>query len=567
MSKLHLPHAHSTLAVAALLALAACGGSSSDGTVVDPTVTQLAGVVVAGQPLASATVDVRCASGSASATTAADGSYTINVGTATLPCIVRAGTGGNTVFSVTSTTAATQTVNVTRLTQLIVAGAADRPAAAAFDNAASVAATLTPAAVETATTEVRTALAGAVTVPTTVSPIASPLTLPGGSAAASDNGQATAALNTTIATGGTTVAALETAVAAVSPAPGTPAATAVATVSLPPAQQLQPAAANCAGLRSGRYRTFTPSDVGNQTGVISINATTLVISYPDNTTDTLTAAGPCRYNIGADAQLAFSQAGVGIATGRDTASTPYRATVLFPEQTIAVSDLAGDWNDIVFDRFSTTGNYIGQTGQVSINASGAITASAGCTDLAACVPNPAPFPSLIADSSGGFRATGGGVTAADGIRFFAYRAGSGDLAMFYLEANGAFAMSTKQRIRSVPTLNSDNSNWNVSVALNGTTPATLSENRNTITSVDTAAGTWVRTNLVDGHTEPFVANVPRSGYNRRTGGSSANNTGGTTTYSDSIFLQLTGLGLSAGIRNAATTTNGSFNLSVAQPAP
>ena len=74
-------------AIAALIAtFAACGGSGSSVA----SNLSLSGTAASGAALAGATVDVKCASGSTSTTTNADGSYTLTVSGGALPCMVRA---------------------------------------------------------------------------------------------------------------------------------------------------------------------------------------------------------------------------------------------------------------------------------------------------------------------------------------------------------------------------------------------------------------------------------------------------------------------------------------------
>ena len=118
--------------------LAAClggsGGSSSSATTSSSTTTSttvatLSGVVAVGTPIASSSISVVCAAGSKlTATSASDGSWSATISGQTLPCAAEA-TGG-TINSAANTTAyhsvatVAGTMNITPLTDLLVASLA-----------------------------------------------------------------------------------------------------------------------------------------------------------------------------------------------------------------------------------------------------------------------------------------------------------------------------------------------------------------------------------------------------------------------------------------------------------
>jgi hypothetical protein len=120
------------VAVSVAALVAACGGGGGDGAAATSGV-QLSGVAATGLALASSPVDVKCASGSGTATTNESGGYTVTVTDGALPCIVKV-TGIVNGVEVTlhslaqagtadgSTT--TATANVTPLTEMILARAA-----------------------------------------------------------------------------------------------------------------------------------------------------------------------------------------------------------------------------------------------------------------------------------------------------------------------------------------------------------------------------------------------------------------------------------------------------------
>ncbi|NDY90458.1 IPT/TIG domain-containing protein [Ideonella livida] len=164
---------------AALLgaALTACGGGGGDEATPDPvtpppaaTLT-VAGVAAVGQPLVGATVRLVCQGGevASTATTGADGSWSLSLPAARPPCLARTvggqvGAGGaaapqdfHALLPVTTATAVR--LNLTPLTELMVAHwAGGSPAARFAAPSAADWASLTPAAVEAAAAAVRAAL-------------------------------------------------------------------------------------------------------------------------------------------------------------------------------------------------------------------------------------------------------------------------------------------------------------------------------------------------------------------------------------------------------------------------
>lgn len=112
-------HRSGSLGLIALLtaALAACGGGGSSAS------QSISGVAATGLAISDGQVTLKCAAGStAPVTTQADGSYSIDLGSATLPCIVRVtytdGTGQHRLHSLAKTGG---TVNITPVTDAVVA--------------------------------------------------------------------------------------------------------------------------------------------------------------------------------------------------------------------------------------------------------------------------------------------------------------------------------------------------------------------------------------------------------------------------------------------------------------
>jgi hypothetical protein len=131
--------------MAGLIALlGACGGGGGDAVVNNtsqvPTATTLEGTAATGAAIVGGVVLVKCASGNAtSPITGTDGSFKVDLSNAVLPCLVKvsykdASGAAQELHSLASTTG---TLNVTPLTEMIVAAASGGAPSALFNAGAS----------------------------------------------------------------------------------------------------------------------------------------------------------------------------------------------------------------------------------------------------------------------------------------------------------------------------------------------------------------------------------------------------------------------------------------------
>jgi hypothetical protein len=157
------------LAASLCVALAACGGGGSNSGTNSPTDTNPSvttnGTAAVGAPIVGGTVSFKCASGAtASATTAADGTYSVALKSADYPCVAQVAGGqanGAALASALHSVAASPgTTNVTPLTDLIV-GVLGNGNASALDGATSSAlsSAITADNLASALTKVQTAIA------------------------------------------------------------------------------------------------------------------------------------------------------------------------------------------------------------------------------------------------------------------------------------------------------------------------------------------------------------------------------------------------------------------------
>lgn len=122
------------LALACVMAgsalLVACAGGDSNGSFLTIKGTAATGAALVG------TVNVTCKSGTGSASSNTDGSFTVVVSNGVGPCLLGITANGATMYSVTSGNASTQIANITPMTNLLVSYLSNVPGMAAVSPAA-----------------------------------------------------------------------------------------------------------------------------------------------------------------------------------------------------------------------------------------------------------------------------------------------------------------------------------------------------------------------------------------------------------------------------------------------
>lgn len=113
------------LIAACITVLSACGGGGGGGSTASGT--SISGLAATGAAVSNATVTARCVSGTdVVATTSSDGNFTLELGSRTLPCLLKVDSNPNDLYSFVT---AYGRINVTPLTDLAVAAAGgDTPA-------------------------------------------------------------------------------------------------------------------------------------------------------------------------------------------------------------------------------------------------------------------------------------------------------------------------------------------------------------------------------------------------------------------------------------------------------
>jgi hypothetical protein len=534
--------------VVAAAALSACGGGGDDAPApggTTPINVNVSGTAAVGAAIAGATVNVKCATGSGSATTGADGSFSLTVQNAVRPCVLEvAAPGGGTLHSLIASGTGTDVVaNITPLSELMVATLAGGSAAdfySTFDSAAQ--AKVTTDGVTGARDAVIVALSGVVDL-TGVDPIQDSLQAANGSTAGNELDQKLDALGDALSAAQVSLADVSAAIAANPSAPA------------PVQTILQPAATSCAGLRTGAYRLVELTS--NLSEVVQIDAAAMTFTNADGSSEPIFDQGNCRFTVTEDANpgvLTVSKSGVAVV--RDGGGgTLGKAMLLLPEQSMPVSELAGTWHALGFERFGGPLQTVAAT--MTIDATGKIVAGSDCDGLQACVawPDDEVGQSFTASTSGGFELFDGD----SATRMFAFKTADGQTSLVFMHADG-FVFATRNQARPLPAVGLLRTIWDTSINNAGILSMPLSMTTEVL-SVDSVAGTYSRQRSSDLRIDYWNANQPRAGLGHRVANSSTIN-GVAQTHPLVLGMILPGTGVSLGA--TLNPANAFFSLVVEQ---
>jgi hypothetical protein len=550
------------IASAAALMLAACGGGGDSGGSSaapagnTPVALKLTGTVATGQAIANATVQAKCASGTGSATSAADGSFTLEVTSGALPCVLEAKPASGTTLhaAIDGSGAGSTTVNITPLTELVAGRVAGGAAADLFTNFdASARAKVTPAAVDAAIAAITASLKGNVDI-AGMNPMRDALVAANGTRAGNAHDQKLDALKAALAAARITLPEIGAALAA----------DALSTAHV--ATLLNPASASCSGLRSGRYQVLSPSEVGHDAARvahrITVDATGLTFVDEADTSPTPRALTPdatasCRFTLpGTYGTTTLLVAGSGMGVALAPSSTgSMRASIVVPEQNVPIEELAGTWNLIGFGHGALADPLLPIGATMSIDASGKVTASAECSGVAACNALAGPFQTFAASTTGGFDLRN--------AKAVAFKSASGKVSTITIDkATGSIVVAVKAAPLALPAVGDVAKVWDFTVAGTGvaSTPTDLVT---TVTAVDTAAKSYTRERQSDGRLDSMKLDMPRPGLRYRAAGNVPIRSGATVSASELIMLPVP----DTGIWVYTSTFNGAYSLGVSVAHP
>ncbi len=525
---------------ATALTLSACGGGDS-GT---PQTQTVSGVAANCLPLAGDAVNLSCASGSGTATTAGDGSYSVTLSGSTLPCVLTATSSDSktvlhSVVPGSGSASGTTTEQITPLTELLLAQLSGQdPAkfAAAFGPTTAVSA----AAVSSAQTALVSILKSAGVDPSSISDIL------GGAISAGSHQGYDAILDTlqsAITKAGTSLSELSTAVAS-STGSTTAGASTLGTI-------LAPANPDCTALKSGKHRLIKLSDGSAQ--MVTVDATALTVAM-NGSSYQLTKNATCDFTLNDTGSSRVLVAKSGMASWTNGSGTAGTASLSMPSQTMDPSVINGDYN---FAFFSGSAQNLFGTQHY---AKGVTTAATNCANgYGSCVVNNnPPYGNLVATSDGGADWLDG-VSGTAQFHAVGFRNAQGNLLWIAtgVGSNTGTGVFVPQTTLPVPAVGTTNAFWQ-SYVYNSTGLSAVTEDSNTITAQN---GTTVTRTFADNHTDVVSYNDPFNGMRHRAANACTNTSGAATTCKSVLHLPLGGMTLAW----FGTTTTYGLSISVGKP--
>lgn len=573
---------HRSLCLTTLaFAVAACGGGGGGSTAESPapaptpTLT-LSGTAATGAAAAAKNVSVKCATGTGSATTNTDGTFTVSIANGALPCAVELDLGAaGKLRSYAQGSGQSATVNITPMTELVVANLSGGNAASFFSNfSAAAGALISSTAVTNAVNSVKATLTTAGIDVSSVGDIMSgALVAASGTTTGNAYDKALDALKAALDTSGVSLTTLASTVAAAGSA--TPSDTPMVATEL----MLKQASANCPSLRSGDYRMVAVGVPGSGVSKLTFNAATNTWTQSDNSTIAMTPLSPytCRYTTSNGIEFGVSASGIFVARVPTSAGSSTATLRLgFPMQSFSVADLAGDWNTMEFVANTTTTNgtsstlYYGRSYSLTVGSNGALSNFVGCEAFVSCAAETvsATLNAPAAGGNGGFYVVENGQTTNTTGHLFAFRAGNGHLMLVNVDPDGSIFFGTKQRTLTMPTVDSTTSSLNFYMQANGQSTAATDINDTKVTQIDANAGSYVRTAFIGTTTERsegLLINKYNAGFLRRLAGTNvATTSGGTVNVREFVALPLRGMGLTPVALADTTAANAQYVLSIAR---
>ena len=515
----------SVMAAAAAALVAACGGGGGGAAGVgDTPAIQLSGVAATGLALANSAVDVKCASGTGTATTNESGSYTVTVTDGTMPCLIKVtGTANGvevTLHSMaeggtTSGSTTTATANVTPLTEMILARAAGTLPANLFENFGSATATaVTAATLSQAKTDVLAALSTLAGVdlgsidPFTTALVAATASNPTGG---NDYDKALDAIGTKVS-----AAALPQVVSQIASSAG--GSSAPVTLDQVVANVSKGSLAGCPQALSGKYRIV---DYVGASDEVEFDFSAMEVIASDGTFNLIASESQaCEFTAMGTAQTTIVIGPSGAGATRDAERVGY----VFPVQSHALDSITGKWE------FLESGINEGNQGEhwigkMTVAADGKVEVC----DYEVMSNNFDACP-IDTDEAVSIQASGGSfvLNYGDSVsRVYGFRAPNGSLTLFGSNGSGEDDAGTLRTVfvMSRPAeapqqaLGLVTRYWDVLQRYNGVTLGTppVSADQLTVTESDSAAGTVTRTRLSDGRVDTWQVNHPITGLRSRSG--------------------------------------------------
>jgi len=554
------------LAVALAVALlGGCGGGSSTTVAATPDTpppvvpafvgVTLTGTAATGAALAGANVEAKCATLVGNTKSATDGSYTLTIEGAALPCLLRAtSVDGVTVLHSVADGAGAKaaTANITPVTELIIAkavGGSSTPASAFGANTQFSATQLAGAkAAVIAALKTITDLTG-------IDPLSTAFKAAAGGVGGDDTDKLLDKLTKALADAKLPLARLSNALVTAADASASLAAV-TSVFSTPPVL-------NCPSLRSGSYAGISRR---GDTFESDFNLSTMRATDADGEVRILVAANEaCRFNL-LDAQgvqrgqVVLGAEGVGLGVTEASAQGDLATTLLLPKQKLTQAALAGNWTAVEWDRYSHSTFPRFGFATVAITADGKASFQ-GCTQTggeANC---------NVADRKGTGTVTintSGQVTASDGkstgsvSRGYVFRASNGTYLMAWGKPNGdGITLLTRSAPSTLPTFGATRKVWEAFGTSTTENPGTFLGRPLTAFDVNFTSVNSATTTLTAANGQIITLNKLLPGLAYRAAGSNGSNS-----WPEGLILDVPGVLSVIGMNEA---TSSSFGISLLRP--
>jgi hypothetical protein len=515
----------SLVAISLLLAACGGGGGGGGGAVSTPSIS-ITGVAATGAAISGGTVEAKCSTGTGTATTNADGTYSVSVTNGVQPCILKATDPISKIELHSIVESGSSTANITPVTDLVVANTLGDDPSTGFTNfSAAAQAKVTASNISAAVTKVQavTASLGADADMSGVDFMKGSMVAatPDGSGDSTD--KKIDALMAALAAADKKISDLSAQVKSLTSVNN---ATSVTTTLVGNAQY---SLSNCAHARSGDI--WVLDLIGSPIEGWNINYNTMVLKkLSDNSTyainlkrDSGSNIIPCAFTAsinGSTVEYRVSTSGVGVWKN----SSDFGLTVP-AQKTKAITDTSfvGTYPAVAYVKLSNSSTRVGLPFRFEISADGSVTGYTcdltkplpDCSSETADSKDPVTCTSI---SNGTISCTSLGGLAATGVLYVTGGQASMFLAVTNLSssyrAGGLIAM-TKAMDMKLPTVGKTSeagSRWYVGVASGSNNITSFENAASKVESVDVATNSYVTSSTGTTVTTTNYINTPAKGF-------------------------------------------------------
>jgi hypothetical protein len=334
------------------------------------------------------------------------------------------------------------------------------------------------------------------------------------------------------------------------------------------ATSLADSAADCAWLKSGKYRFIVRDETDSKYRFqkLQIDAKALTVTDDDNIVSPMTSDGSCQFNISLDdgtLKLLVSSSGLILAHFQGKVVSDRGFAVVVPEQTLPMAESAGTWNLAVWlpGNIGKPGMAVAANAEVTTDASGQITALKGCIGLFACVPSSGPFGKYVRNPSGGsdFLDKDGAVLG----RVFLYKTLQGKKMGVGLMNDNQLNIAVPVETQALPPLGTVTGYRQFQINGDNSTSA-LTEDTITITAKDDTAKTVTRLLASNSRVDMVTYDKPRDGLRYRAGNSCTINNA-PVNCAEFVQVPLQPMGMNLTLSAAPQPTQQFYQITVYKP--